>query len=167
MQLLKYIILISLLFTACSLERRCLKRYPLPSTTVITETVEVVVYRDTTVYVYIPADTIYHTDTILVKDDGINYPLQRLDVDYAYSIFQIRNNKLDFRLFQKDAVIAQTINKAIKESSTIEKEVVKEPYPVPAKITWWQQTMIYLGYVLFSLIVLFLGWFVIKFSLKI
>jgi hypothetical protein len=49
----------------------------MPSTTVITETVEVVVYRDTTVYVYIPADTIYHTDTILVKDDGINYPLMR------------------------------------------------------------------------------------------
>ena len=97
MQLLKYIILISLLFTACSLERRCLKRYPLPSTTVITETVEVVVYRDTTVYVYIPADTMYHTETILAQAPGCTYPVLRLGVDSAYFIFQMRNTNFDRR----------------------------------------------------------------------
>ena len=89
---------------------------------------------------------------------------------------------------RQDIVVAKELNKETNETKNIVKrviglpgdtisfkndvlmvndKVVKEPYPVPAKITWWQQTMIYLGYVLFSLIVLFLGWFVIKFLLKI
>lgn len=162
MWIYKYIIIISLFFLSCSLEKKCLKKYPLPPPSVVVETIEKIVYKDTTIYIYIPPDTVYHTDTILIKNGKVNYPFQRLDVDYAYSTFQIQNNKLDFRLFQKDVAIAQTIEKALKESSRIEKEVIKEPYPVAAKITWWQQTMISLGYVLFIFIVSFIILFILR-----
>lgn len=152
-----------LLLGSCTTQKRCFNKFPPPPPSTNVEVKEVVKYKDTTIYVYLPADTVQKTDTIIIGVDGqINYPLQRLDVEYAYSTFQIKNSKLDFKLFQKESAIAQTIENAIKESSKTEVTVIKEPYPVPQKISWWNQTMIKMGYLCFALILAFIAYVLIR-----
>jgi hypothetical protein len=65
-------------------------------------------------------------------------------------------------LYQKEQYITQTIENAIKEATTTEVTVIKEPYPVPIELSWWQQTLIRLGYVLLILIVATGVLFIIK-----
>lgn len=161
----KIVILLLLVGVAasCTTQKKCFKKFPPPSPSTNVEVKEVVKYKDTTIYVYLPADTVQKTDTIIIGVDGqVNYPLQRLDVNYAYATFQIKNSKLDFKLFQKESAIAQTIENAIKESSKTEVTVIKEPYPVLTPITWWQQTKMNLGIAFIGLIILLVGYQILK-----
>lgn len=152
-----------LLLGSCTTQKRCFNKFPPPPPSTNVEVKEVVKYKDTTIYVYLPADTVQKTDTIIIGVDGqVNYPLQRLDVEYAYATFQIKNSKLDFKLFQKESAIAQTIENAIKESSKTEVTVIKEPYPVPQKISWWQQTKMNLGIVFIVIVIIFIGYQILK-----
>jgi len=149
--------------SSCTTQKKCFNKFPPPPPSTNVEIKEIVSYRDTTIYVYLPADTVQKTDTIIIGVDGlVNYGLQRLDVEYAYSTFQIKNSKLDFKLYQKESAIAQTIEKAIKESSKVETVTIREPYPVPIKITWWQQTKMNLGIVFIVLIIAFIGYQLLK-----
>jgi len=61
------LILMVLIFSSCVTRKICLKKFP-----VVADTVEVVhyrdslVYRDTTIWVTIPGDTIIHSDSVLI-----------------------------------------------------------------------------------------------------
>jgi len=155
-----------LLLSSCVTQNKCLKKYPTPLPNTNIEVKEVIKYRDTTIYIQLPADTVKITDTIIISTNGlVNYPLQRLDVDYAYSTFQIKNSKLEHNLFQKESTIYQAIKKAIKESSKTETVTIKEPYPVPVELSWWQQTLIKLGYLCIAIIFAGIGLILFKFRL--
>lgn len=157
------IFLLILLLSSCVTQNRCLKKYPPPLPDTNVEIREIIKYRDTTIYVFLPADTIRTTDTIMIGTNGlINYPLHRLDVDYAYSTVQIKNSKLEHKLYQKESVIKQVINNAVKELSKTEVVIIKEPYPVPVELSWWQQTLIKGGYVFLLLCLFGIIWFFIR-----
>ena len=156
-----------LLLSSCTTQKKCFNKFPPPPPSTNVEIKEIVSYRDTTIYVYLPADTVQKTDTIIIGVDGlVNYGFQRLDVEYAYSTFQIKNSKLDFKLYQKESAIAQTIEKAIKESSKTELVTIKEPYPVPVKISWWNQTMIKMGYLCLALILGVVAYILVKMKIN-
>lgn len=157
------IVMTLLLLSSCTTQKKCFRKFPPPPPSKEIEIREVVKYKDTTIFVYLPADTVQLTDTIIIGDNGlINYPLQRLDVMYAFSTVQIINSKLDHKLFQKESAIAQTIEDAIKEASKTEVVTIREPYPVPTPISWWNQTMIKLGYLLIIIVIVLGGIFLIK-----
>jgi len=161
---MKTILLIPVvLFFSCTTQKKCFDKFPPPPPSIERVTEKVVEYRDTTIYVYIHADTIRKTDTIIIDKEGrVNYPLHRIDLQYAFSTFQVVNNKLDHRLYQKETAIAQTIENAIKEATTTEITVIREPYPVPMPVSWWNQTMIRMGYVLLLLLALTAGYIALK-----
>lgn len=139
-------ILIIITLSGCATRKACMKKFPMPPATTVTETKIIERVRDTTIFVKIPADTVFQVDSVLIGSDGlINYPVQRLDVDFAFSLVSIENSKLKHILQQKDKVIAETIAAAIKESATIEKEIIREPHPVAYPLTWWQQLKMKLG----------------------
>lgn len=160
------IFLLILLLSSCVTQNKCLKKYPQPLPDTNVEVKEVIKYRDTTIYVSLPADTVKITDTIIIGANGlINYPLHRLDVDYAYSTVQIKNSKLEHKLYQKESIIKQVIDNAVKESSRIEIITIKEPYPIG--LSWWQQTLIKGGYVLIVLIIIVGVYFLLRIRLPI
>src|SRR5574343_491870 len=127
---------------------------PMPPATTVTDTKMIERVRDTTIFVLVPADTVYQVDSVQIGANGlVNFPVQRLDVDFAFSLVSIENSKLKHILQQKEKVIAETIAAAIKENVTIEKEVIREPYPVAYPLTWWQQLKMKLGILfIFSLL---------------
>jgi hypothetical protein len=146
--------LVLVLFSGCMTKNQWQRKYPMPEPTVNTVIKETVVYRDTIIYVQIPADTVFKTDTVSVdlKTGLINYPLQRLDVEYAYSTVSIINSRLQHHLFQKEAKIEQTIKDALKDAQTVTEIIIKEPYPVYFEPSWWQQTLMKMGYAFMILV---------------
>lgn len=155
--------LVLITLSSCITQRKCFNKFPPPPPSIEKVVETVTVFKDTTVYVSIPADTIYQTDTVFINKDGlVNYPLARIDVEYAWSTIQIKNNRVFHYLYQKETEIAKTIQDAIKESTTSEVTVIREPYEVPMPVSWWNQTMIKGGYVLLGIIILLFGFLFLK-----
>lgn len=154
-----------ILFSSCVTQKKCLEKYPNPPPSIEKVVETVTVFKDTIIYVYLAADTVYMTDTVIVDKEGrVNYPLARLDTEYAWSTLEIKNSMVFHYLYQKESKIAQTIENAIKESTTSEVTVIKEPYPVPTPISWWNQTLIKGGYAFLLLCLAGIIWFLIKFK---
>ncbi len=155
---MKYLVIILsiLLLSGCNAKRWCSKRFP-PETKTEIKIVEKEVIRDTTVYVYLQADTVFQKDTITVYEtpDGYQTTLSMLDLEYSYSTAQVINGRLDHKLFQKETLIEQTIKNAIKENSThtvIEttevREVVKDNFWTRLyRIYFWSTIALIAGYV--------------------
>lgn len=147
-----------LILSGCATQRRCAEKWP-PQTNYITETK--IIHRDTTIYITIPADTVYRTDTVKVGADGlINYPVQRLDVRFAWSKVWIENSRLHHELKQKESVIAETIKGAVKEVEVVTE--VTKLVEVERRLTWWQMTLIRGGYAFIATLVIGLFWLLIK-----
>lgn len=152
-----------LFFTSCITQNKCLEKYPNPPPSVEKVVETITVYKDTTVYVYLLADTVYKTDTVLVNKEGkVNYPLNRLDVEYAWSTIEIKNSKIFHYIYQKESEISKTIENAIKETNKDSVTIIKESYPVLIPITWWQQTKMNLGIAFIGLIILLVGYQILK-----
>ena len=150
------IILIAVLtLSGCTTQRRCFEKFPPPppSTQVVTETM--IITRDTTIFIRVPADTVTQTDTVRIGSDGlINFPRQRLDVKHAWSVVWIENSRLQHALFQKEAELAATIKDAISKAETVKETIIEKPYPVPLELSWFKQTLIRLGWAFIALIML-------------
>jgi hypothetical protein len=144
---MKYaIIVLALLLSGCVTQQRCHRKFP-PQTHTNTVTITEIVYRDTVVYVTIKPDTIFFTDTVLVKEGLVNFNPQRLDTEFAWSVVWINNSRLNHTLYQKESVIEQTIANAIKEQSTTTEVTVVQTVEVN-KLTWWQTLWVTLGQIL-------------------
>ncbi len=138
-------------FASCSprlTEAQWKRKYPVPKPDTVTQIQEKTVYRDTTIFHKVDADTVWKVDSIFVdkKTGLINYPLQRLDVEFAFSTIEIINGRISHKLFQRDLLLQHTIEKAIKEAETVKTETVTEPYPVYFEPTFFQQLLMKLGW---------------------
>lgn len=155
--------IIIILLSGCMTKKNWQRKYPLPQPSIETVIKEKVIYKDTIIPFYIKADTIIRTDTLIIDKQGkINLPMQRLDVEYAYSIVWVVNNNLKHELYQKDSIINQLIKDASKET-VVTKEVTRyEPYPVYFEPTWWEKTKMNLGVVFLVLIIGTVGYGVYK-----
>ena len=122
-------------------------------------------YRDTTIYVTLPGDTVHQTDSILVYKDpvtgGLTSAPSFLRTKIARSYAQIVNGLLRHELIQEDLELELFIKDAIQKHSThtIETKVIKEEVN---RLKWWQTALIYLGTV--TLITCLIGgvWLVMR-----
>jgi len=143
MKYLITLILFVLLFSGCDMKKYCHDRFP-PVIQTETEIKEVIIYRDTTIYIPIPGDTLIIRDTIVVTE-GIAYmPLKRLSTEICLAESWIENNIHNMELIQKDTVLERLIEDAIKESVTTVTETIPVEIPVHFK-TWWDELWIRLG----------------------
>lgn len=123
-------------FTSCATQRRCMAKFPpQPADTVTTE---LVAYRDTIVYAYLPADTV--TDSVKVvlpcpDADGFVSDTAKVTSRYAGAKAWIADEKLRVRLEVYKSVFAFTLDSAIRASTktvTVTKTVVVKVRHVPA-----------------------------------
>ena len=129
------IILIAVLFTGCITQKKCLRKFP-PQIITEKEVITEIIYRDTTIYVHIPADTVYAENIIFKTPDGWQTELSVLDQTYAKSSAQVVNGILKHGLFQKETYIEQLIKDAVRENSTHTIEYKTEINEVPYIPAW-------------------------------
>lgn len=154
MDLLKYILIV-LLFSGCSMQRYCNKRFPPQVVTQIHETI-----RDSIITLEIKPDTISLTDTILIQSETglVQMPKQRLDTEFCYALSWITDSKLYFNLYQK-----QTHLDTIIEYKEIQ---ITETLKVPTYfVSWWDGVWIRLGRLFSIALLLLILYRIIKFKI--
>ncbi|PKN85399.1 MAG: hypothetical protein CVU46_11140 [Chloroflexi bacterium HGW-Chloroflexi-8] len=120
--------------------------------------------RDTTIFFYVPADTVSDTLFVFFDDNGlVNSKPSTLDTEFASSWAQVVQGKLYHDLVQKEKELAATIKDAIQKHSKIEyKAVIKTIEKEVNRLTGWQKFFIIIGKV-FSILTLFtFGYVVIQ-----
>jgi hypothetical protein len=141
---MKYLIILLVLFSSCVTQKRCDSRFPpIIKDSIIRETVTI--YRDTTVYVQIKADTVHDTTTVYLDKGGlIQSDISFMNTRFATSKAYVLNSKLYHSLFQLEDSIAKTIANAIKNSSTNTVETVTIIEKVN-ELTGWQWFQVWAG----------------------
>ena len=140
------------LLSSCTTAKKCYRKFP-PQTS--TETIyrdsirEVIKYRDTTLYIKIPGETITNTVFVPVASPGQNYipDTARAENKYAIGKAWLDWPKIKLTLIQKPQTLEFQLKNAIKEANVYRqlyekeksKEVVQVRYvPKFVKIiAWW------------------------------
>lgn len=153
-----FIALIALLASCSPTKRlaRLLERYPIPATVDTVLTPGATIYKDTTVYKYLPGETV-------VENVYIDVPIAIPDTfveaktSTAKAIAWVQDNNLGLQLIQYDTVIQWKIDSALvthTDTMIITKDI---PYPVIEKVgvkEYWRVVAIVLG--LIVLVAMFL-----------
>lgn len=162
------LVFVALLMSGCVTQKRCEQKFPQQIITidsVITKTETI--YRDTTIFIELPGDTIRDTITVEVVNGIANSRPSIHETDLAWSKAQVVNGFLQHELIQKDSTLARVIEKAIRESATttdktkVVTKIVEKNY-----ITGWQWFQIWLGRLLMALAAMFVGYVIIRSRLK-
>jgi hypothetical protein len=153
------------LMLACATQKRCNDRFPQQSfDSVVMKTVTI--YRDTTVFFSIPADTVHDTIRVLIDNNGlINSDVSFLQTQFAESRAFVNDGKLVHTLVQKDAEVSKTIEGAIQKMSSFSQSN-KEVANMPLVLTPWQNFLIICGKFLLSSVVLFIILMLLRYFLK-
>lgn len=155
--LLLVVVVLSILCSSCITRRACERRFPpitYDSVSVVMNTVTI--YRDTTIYVHLPGDTV---DQSIRVDEGIS----ELRTPNAKSYAWVINGILKHKLEQRDTAILQNIRGALKTTITDQqKDKTTEKLKFLNKLTNWQIFQIYLGRVLMFFAITILCWLIIK-----
>jgi len=163
------IILVILLLTGCVTQKRCERKFPpqvIHTDSTITNTITI--FRDTTIYIYLPGDTVIDTVKVDVQNGVANSRPSIHETDLAWSMAQIVDNKLIHQLIMKDKTLEMLIKNAIRENATHSerrikvKEIVKENY-----LTRWQWAQLYLGRISGIFLLLYIGYKMVRRSIKI
>ena len=129
-------------------------------TTTVTKTEYIERWRDTTIYVPVTPDSV----AVAVRDTA-----SHLAIKEAISDASIKDGVLTHSLYTNPSYAPSVVVKTkevvkVRDSLVFIKEEV--PVVVEKKLSWWQQTMIRLGYVLLALLVGACGWYAVKTFLK-
>jgi len=148
-----------LTISSCVTEKKCTRKFPPQIEVIIKDSIrEVTIYRDTIIYLHLPADTILKTDTIIVKEGYLYIEPMYAETKLATASAWISYNKLNLLLTDKDTTIEVRLLNALKTSQfweykyKHEKEVVKEKY-----IPKFTKIMSKIGIALTLLIVAYIG----------
>jgi len=120
----------------------------------VTETKTII--HDTTIYVYLPGDTIKDTVPVFVDKNGvINSKPSNLKTSFASSWAQVVDGVLCHNLIQNDTAIAHTIKDAIRETisntdTRQSKTIIKEVN----RLTTWQKIQLWAFRIMLSVLVL-------------
>lgn len=105
------------MLASCTTQKRCNQKFP-PETKIIrTDSIintTKTVYRDTIVYIHIPGEVQYSTDTVIIKDGIIQSPKNHLTTSFAQSWAWVERGRLYHELSQNDTLIRQDIKDAIR-----------------------------------------------------
>ena len=151
-----------LIVTSCTTQQKCLEKYP-PQVREITKTVTV--YRDTTIFVRIPGDTVHRIDTVWIDRHGfVQSDVSILYTRFAESRAWIKNSKLFHKLTQNEDTVSKVLQGAIRtEVQYVDRVSTVE---VPRALTWWQTTQIWAGRLLLMCVAVLIGLVVARFVLK-
>lgn len=154
-----WLLILVIFLGSCVTPKRCANKFP-PITTIE----EVIVVKDSIIYVQLPPDTVNITDTIQVIDGISNLPPKRLDTKFCYSIAEVRDNVLYFNLYQK----SDSVTTVIKYYETIKTVTVDRPLEiiVPKELTWWQNLYLTTGKIGMFLVIAVVGLYLVRFFIK-
>lgn len=140
-------------FNSCVTQRRCLEKFPPEATIEIRDSIS---FRDTTIYVPIPADTI--RDSIAVECPEItpgspapkpkNTKPVTVENRWSKATAWIENGKLKLDLMTNDTTLAFVIDSAVSErvkQITINQQFVKPEKYIPKfyKIALWMLIVVF------------------------
>lgn len=175
-----FIILIALFLTSCMTVKRVEKNCDLfakvciteteTETEIITETKTETIYRDTTIYIEIPGKEVIKEIPVYIEKGLVNSGLSVLNVPFARGLSQVVNSKLRHKLIQTDTLLLFKLENALKTIKTQEKQikVLKEKYVVTVKENSnWAKLCIKVVWGLLIVVVLAIGFLILKFRLKI
>ncbi len=144
------IVLITIL-TSCATSAR-FKKKPLKGSSVETKTNTVTIIRDTTIYITIPGDTVFHT---MPLDDG---EVSKLVTPLAFSYAWLNDGKVFHRLEQRDTVVPKNIKGALKTTiAESHKQEIKDHIEYINKLSTWQWLQVYFGRVFMGVLMIFIG----------
>lgn len=162
------LVFFALLMSSCVTQKRCEQKFPQQIITidsVITKTETI--YRDTTIFIELPGDTIRDTITVEVINGISNSRPSIHETDLAWSMAQVVNGFLRHELIQKDSTLARVIENAIRESATTtDKTKLITKVEEKNYVTGWQWFQIWLGRLMMALAAIFVGYIIIQMKLK-
>lgn len=115
-----YIVII-LTLTSCYTRRECLKFCPeVKQESTIIEKIKdsiIVSYKDTTIYLKLPKDTLYKIDTVYIGENSKFSTKGKsiLTNEFCESVAYVKNNKLYHNLYFVDTTLKIKLDNAIKE----------------------------------------------------
>ena len=105
------VIVLSLLAAGCVTQRKCLERWP-PDIMYH----DTVIYRDTTLYVTLPPDTVHGSDTMLIIDQiAVTIDTMVLETDYAIAWAWVAGSRIHQRLAHKLTVLELRYDSLLQE----------------------------------------------------
>jgi len=133
------------LFSSCSR-----KLAPVLSESIREVTKTVTIFRDTTIYIHVPGDTVFKAVPVQKDLRGILFSkVNVLSTSLAKSKAWVEDGILKHELIQNDSSVAVLIKNAIKESATVtDKEQVVYKTITENIITGWQWFQIWAGRIL-------------------
>ena len=165
MKYLLLMLIISIGFTSCITEQKCDRRYP-PKIIVKDSIVYNynTLYKDTTITLYLPGDTVYQDSIVYVIKDKltglINSDSVIVSTEFATAIAWVEGSILKQVLIQHDIIVNQRIDSAVRVTTErIEKyhsEVILEPVYL---VHWYDKIARWLAIIV---ILVALGWGIIK-----
>lgn len=145
--------------SACTTKKKCMRLYPpIESRDSIVIIKTNTITKDTTIFIYMPADTVYLSDTIYLDENGqMASDTMKSALKWSYAAAWVANNRLYLEHQTKDTIIEQLIENAIRESKTdtITRVDKKATTRVPF-IPWWAKGLMWLSlptilYILFRI----------------
>lgn len=104
-----------------------------------------VVHTDTLYQSKVVHDSIYQHDSITINEKGDSVWIERWHTKYV------------------DRLRTDTVIRHVRDSIPYP---VPEPYPVPAELTWWQQTLTKLGWLMLAVIGAAIIYIIVKLKFK-
>ena len=170
MKTLILILIASLTLSGCITENKCNRRFPPIVNEIIKTEIKIETrYRDTIIYKELPPEIVTQTDTVIISSDGkINTRESYISTSLAFSTAQIINNRLHHALTQRDTTIEFRLQDAIKEIDRLETQLHEKTttVEVPRKLTWWQRSIMGIGYLALILFGIFAAYKIGKARLK-
>ena len=138
-------------------------------TDTITKIKTVIEYRDTTIYIKIPGKTVIKEVPVYIENGIVNSLPLYLSVPFAESYAQVVNSELISELTQTDTILRIRLENSLKREKILETEIIrlKEKKVVLVKENSnWAKLCIKIVWGLFVVIILVLGWLVLKYKTK-
>lgn len=105
------------LLSGCVTQERCSRKFPPEIVTIRTDSIirtTETVYRDTTIYIHMPGEVQYSTDTVTILNGIIQSERNHLFTTFADSWAWVQNGRLYHELIQKDTLIGYEVQDAIR-----------------------------------------------------
>jgi len=159
MRLLILLFNLCIFYTGCVTQRACLNKFPPVVQTIVKDTT---IYRDTVLYVYLPADTVYNSDTVYVNNEGQSFTLGRIitETGYARAEAWVNDSKLYQVLFHKQSALETRYDSLLREKQkmiTIDRIV-----QLPCEVTAMDRLTRFTKWIFALAAIIFVGIFVLR-----
>ena len=136
-----------------------MNKFPPVVQTIVKDTT---IYRDTVLYIYLPADTVYNSDTVYINNEGQSFTMGRIitETDYARAEAWISDSKLYQVLFHKQSALETRYDSLLSiRQKTI---TVTKTVQIPCEITTLDRLTRFTRWIFALAAIIFVGIFVLR-----